>query len=114
MCRIRRRLTGSRLCVRSYASISNHSHMLPPGQLTEIALMLGSSTRPPERAIAPVRLPASRHRPVHDVAKTMVAQCFLGALRQAIPKLSLLENDGSQKECKKNVLRRWMAGESPQ
>jgi hypothetical protein len=114
MCRIRRRLTGSRLCVRSYASISNHSHMLPPGQLTEIALMLGSSTRPPERAIAPVRLPASRHRPVHDVAKTMVAQCFLGALRLAIPKLSLLKNDGSQKECKKSLLRRWMAGESPQ
>jgi hypothetical protein len=107
-------LTASRLCVRSYASISNHSHMPPPGQLTEIALMFGSSTNPPDRARAPVRLPASRHKPVHDVAKTMVAQCFLGALQPAIPKLSLRENDGSQKECKKSVLRWRMAGESPQ
>jgi hypothetical protein len=79
--------------------------MLAPSQLTEIALMLGSSIKPPDRARAPVKLAASRHKPVHDVAKTMVAQCFLRSLRPAIPKLELLDNDGSQKECKKNVLQ---------
>ena len=45
-----------------------------PSTLTEIALMLGSSIKPPDRAIAPVRLPASRHKPDHDFAKTMAAQ----------------------------------------
>jgi hypothetical protein len=79
--------------------------MLQSGQLTEMALMLGSSINPPDRARAPVRLPASRHKPVHDVAKTMVAQRFLRLLRPAMPKLELLDNDGSQKECKKSVLQ---------
>jgi hypothetical protein len=75
----RRRLTGSRLCVRNYVSVSMCSRMSHCDQLTEMALMLGSSCRPPDRARAPLKLPASRHKPVHDRANTMAAQCVFSA-----------------------------------
>jgi hypothetical protein len=68
-----RQLTGSRLCVRSYHSVSidsQHHYQ----QHTGMALMFGSSMKPPDRASAPVRLPASRHTPVHECEKSMVAQ----------------------------------------
>lgn len=65
------RLTGSRLCVRS-----------------EMALISGSSLNPPDRAQAPVQLPASKHRLVHGLAANMVAhQESTGAEERVAPRL---------------------------
>ena len=68
-----RRLTGSRLCVRSYVPVSIHSlHSAREHRRTEMALISGSSLSP--RLLTPVRLPASKHRLAHGLVNNMVAR----------------------------------------
>lgn len=71
LCMSESRYGGSRLCVRN-----------------EIALISGSSVKPPDLAETPVRLAAKRHTAAQELANNMVAQCLtIRSLIPAIPKL---------------------------